>query len=64
MHMYLVWRVANDLNGKIALHLMIAGNTKNDVDGVFSHIKRRLKATEVRTSKQMMEDVEGNNVQT
>lgn len=63
MLMYLNSRVAIDLDDKISLHFMITGQTKNVVDGAFGYIKRKLNK-KVKTSKQMMEVIEGCSVQT
>lgn len=56
--MYLCWRVIVRLSESIFLHFMIAGHTKNVVDGAFGHVKRKLKIRDTRTPREMMSVIE------
>ena len=53
--MYLCWRTLVGLNETLTLHFMVAGHTKNIVDGAFGHIKRKLVTKDVRTPSEMMD---------
>lgn len=55
---YLCWRTIVGLNEDVSLDFMVAGHTKNVVDGAFGHVKRKLKRREARTPREMMDIVE------
>lgn len=50
---YLCWRTLVGLNEEVMLTFMVAGHTKNVVDGAFGHIKRKLKLHGARTPGDM-----------
>lgn len=55
---YLCWRTLMGLNEEVSLYFMVAGHTKNIVDGAFGHIKRHLKSNEARCPSEMMSLIE------
>jgi len=53
---YLLWRIIMGFNDTIAYFFMVAGHTKNEVDGLFGCIKRNLyRQQEVITPAQLVE---------
>lgn len=55
---YLCWLTILGLHDAVHLDFMVAGHTKNVVDGAFGHVKRKLKTNDARTAREMMELVE------
>lgn len=54
---YFLMRVVLSYEDSIELCFLIAGHTKNNVDGAFGYIKRELKKTNVHGPREKMEEV-------
>lgn len=52
--MYLCWRSLVNLTENFILNFLVAGHTKNVVDGASGHIRRKLKYNDARTPAEMM----------
>lgn len=59
--MYLCWRSVVRFYDKNDLALMVAGHVKAVVDGAFSHVKHRLKTTDIRASREMIKVVQNSS---
>lgn len=58
---YFLWRVTINLEHDIELYFLVAGHTKNRVDGSFGSVKRKLKQKSVETPSQMAEVIDNSS---
>lgn len=58
MLFYLCWRTVIGNNEEVLMDFIVAGNTRNVVDGAFGHIKRMLKSSDAWNLYKMVKIVE------
>lgn len=59
---YLCWRTILGLNEEISLDFMVAGHSKNVVDGAFRHVNQILKSKDTQNPRERMYIVEMSTV--